>query len=443
MHCYTIRLALLSFLVPLVGESSEMRFLSLSTRELSQYFLPILLQTTTTTMIKPDFSKEDLEGTPVEVCPGVYVCGEAHHPAGTQNLNWNNRSFLFRLTLKKNLGGAKAGDEVLFVNGLGKQATIDKVKVLEKEIGLKVVALLCNGGDHHISIKLWYDAFPDLRVWVCPTRVPTTSNGQRLIKEYPDRWELADNTTNPHHVYQLHDYFGDQVDCVLFNQLYCYSDKSGKECGSWCAPEEKGKLYSNTEAFSQLIFGLFTDFSARNDEPVFFHKASGLIITGHHWEFTCAPKGYERPQDQKATGWAFRLMDSMFVVPGRYVSGFAAGTDERIGDPKIHAEQWQEVMKWDFHYGCGHHDVPGVCGPIDSAEIMEGAGGLKGHMKRVLTDSGELTAQAVPGSWWPWKSPNAIWKLTAKEPSFQKSYGPPPVLRLGGPNYDKEGLKKN
>lgn len=80
------------------------------------------------------------------------------------------------------------------------------------------------------------------------------------------------------------------------------------------------------------------------DEPVFFHKASGLIITGHHWEFTYAPKGYQRPEDQKAIGWAFRLMDSMFVVPGRYVSTYAAGTDERIGDPNIHAEQWQKAV---------------------------------------------------------------------------------------------------
>jgi hypothetical protein len=251
---------------------------------------------------KPDFSKEDLEGTPVEVCPGVYVCGEAHHPAGTQNLNWNNRSFIFRLKLVKDLAGVKAGREVLFINGLGKQATLDKVKGFEKTIGLKVVALLANGGDHHVSIKLWYDAFPDLKVWVCPTRVPITANGQYLMKEYPDRWELADNTTHKHHVYQLEEYFGDQVDCVLFNQLYVYSDKTSKECGSWCACEEKGKLYSNTEAFSTLILTLFQDYSSRVDEPVFFHKASGLIITGHHWEFTYAPKGYQRPEDQKAIG---------------------------------------------------------------------------------------------------------------------------------------------
>lgn len=49
-------------------------------------------------------------------------------------------------------------------------------------------------------------------------KVPMTVNGQRLQKEYPSRWELVDNTTVPHHAYQLLDYFGDganmQVDCV-------------------------------------------------------------------------------------------------------------------------------------------------------------------------------------------------------------------------------------
>lgn len=144
-----------------------------------------------------------------------------------------------------------------------------------------------------------------------------------------------------------------------------------------------------------------------------------------------------------AIGWAFRLMDSMFVVPGRYMSGIAAGNEERMGDPKVHAEQWQEVLKWDFSYGCGHHDVPKICGPIDNETIMEGDGGLKGHMKRVLEESGELTGEAIPGSWWPWKKPNAVYKLMTNEPKFRKKYGEPPVLRFGGPGYNAEGLKNN
>ena len=390
-----------------------------------------------------DFSKEDLEGTPVPVADGVWVCGEDHHPAGTQNLKWNNRSFVFRLKLHKDLAGVKKGNDVLFINGLGKQPTLEKVKLLSKETGLQVVALLCNGGDHHISIKLWYDAFPHMKVWVCPTRVPVTANGQRLMSEYPNRWELADNTTKKHHVYQLEEYFGDQVDCVLFNQLYGYDDKTGKECGSWCTPEEKGTLYGNLDAFQKLIFGLFQDFSCRDDEPVFFHKATRMIITGHHWEFTYAPPGYVKPEDRKAVGWAFRLMDSMFVSPGRYVSGYVSGGDERIGDPKVHAEQWQEVMKWDFAYGCGHHDVQGVCGPVENKEIMQGDGGLKGHMQRVLESSGELTGEADPGSWWPYRQANVIYKLTQNEDKFRKKYGEPPVLRFGGPGYDNAGLKKN
>jgi hypothetical protein len=167
-----------------------------------------------------------------------------------------------------------------------------------------------------------------------------------------------------------------------------------------------------------------------------------MIVTGHHWEFTYAPKGYTKPEHRKAVGWAFRLMDSMFVNPGSYVSEYSNGKTERIGDIQIHAEQWQEVMKWDFKYACGHHDVEGVCGPIDNDEIMQGEGGVKGHMKRVLEASGELNGTVDPGSWYPYRPSNAMYKTVQNEAKFIKKYGEPPVLRFGGPNYTAEGLPK-
>jgi len=91
---------------------------------------------------KPDFSREDWNGTAAEYAQGAWVCGEAHAPGGIENLRLNNRAFVFRLTLKEDLGGVRKGNDCLFVFGLGKDGVIRGVKELEKRTGLKAVALM-------------------------------------------------------------------------------------------------------------------------------------------------------------------------------------------------------------------------------------------------------------------------------------------------------------
>lgn len=394
---------------------------------------------------KPDFSKEDLIGTPVEYAPGCWVAGELHHPVGVKNAKLNNRAFIYKLTLKEDLAGVKAGSKCLFVFGLGKKPILEGIQKLQESTGLKVVALMCNGGSHHINIKFFYDAFPDIAVWVCPTRVPLTSNAKYLIENYPDRWELVDNTTVPHHAYQLLRYFGSgddmQVDCIIFNQLWHFSDKSSQNCGCWGAPGDEPKLQSSMWVITEFS-KLGQDLSCPEDDIVFFHKASGLIVTGHHWEFAYVPKEYNTPSDLQWEGsFLFtKLVYSAMHSPGSYSTGLGRNKN-RLRDAKIHAEQWNEVMKWDFKYGCSHHDVLGACGPLDDSTIMESEGGLKGHMKRELEKSGELNAEPIAGSWFPWKYPNALYKVQAKEPGYVKAFGEPEELRYGGPDFDAYGVK--
>ena len=69
------------------------------------------------------------------------------------NMSLNNRSFAFKLTLKKDLDGVKKGRECLFLYGLGGKGTIEGVKKLQDETGLKAVALLCNGSGHHTYLR--------------------------------------------------------------------------------------------------------------------------------------------------------------------------------------------------------------------------------------------------------------------------------------------------
>eukprot|EP00978_Attheya_sp_CCMP212_P023680 scaffold73024_cov61-Attheya_sp.AAC.1 len=213
---------------------------------------------------RPDFSKETLDATPVEFSPGVWLCGESHHPAGIANQVLNNRAFVYKLTLKEDLAGVKKGSECLFVFGLGKAGVIESVKKLELSTGLQVVALLCNGAAHHLQIKSWYLAFPAMAVWVCPTKVPGTLNGQDLMEEFPDRWELVDNTTVPHHAYQLLRYFGSgdelQVDCIVFNQLFFYSDETSRSIGCAGKSGYQDSIKSNGFVF-KLVGTLMGDHS--------------------------------------------------------------------------------------------------------------------------------------------------------------------------------------
>ena len=200
----------------------------------------------------------------------------------------NNRAFAFKLKLNKSIGGLSIGENVLFIWGLGNDMVIEGVKILEKETGLKAVALMTNGGGHHLFLKHWYDNFPTMKIWVCPTKIPMTLNGQRLQKEYSDRWELVDNTTVPHHAYQLLDYFGGgddmQVDCVVFNQFFTYDDKLSIETGAcqWIEGHEPKEM--TAREFMKSMGKLQTDLSCRTDDIMFFHKPTKLLITGHHFE---------------------------------------------------------------------------------------------------------------------------------------------------------------
>jgi hypothetical protein len=210
----------------------------------------------------------------------------------------NNRAFGFKLTLQEDLGGEKKGNDCLFLYGLCGTATIRAVKKLERDTGLKAVALLCNGGGHRMYARYWHDEFPKLRLWICPARVPNSANGRFLIGKYPDRWELADNATSKHHVHQLYRYFGQgddlQVDCVIFNRLMLYPDKTSVGNGMWESPEGDPVKFTNTEFFTKFM-PTFKDRSENADDVMFYHRGTRLLITGHHFEFVYIPPGHTVP----------------------------------------------------------------------------------------------------------------------------------------------------
>ena len=393
-----------------------------------------------------DFSKETLDGRAALVCPGVWVIGELHYAGGLQNTKVNNRAFVMQLTLREDLAGIPKGKDCLFIHGCAGKTTIEAVKKLETTTGLQAVALLNNGGAHHTYIRLWYDAFPNMKIWITPTKIPNTANAKQLIKEYPNRWELADNTTTPNHVHQLFKYFGSgdqmQVDCIVFNQLYIYKDCKSGEAGIWQHPDQEPKLVGNLYPFTHFA-KVIADVSQNTDDTIFFHKKSKMIFTGHLFEFSYVPVGHVTDKELQWEGgfvWS-KLMPLLAQKPGRYTTTLGTPGSQRIRDSKIHSDQWQEVMKWDFRYATSHHEPLGICGPISDKAIMKGKGGLKGHMTRELTKSGELYNDPKAGSCLQKKRSNALYNVLKVEPNFRKKFGPPEPQRFGGPGFGVDGLK--
>jgi len=103
-------------------------------------------------------------------------------------LKLNNRLFVFTLKLEETLAGVKAGKECLFVYGATNEDGVAAVQKLEKDTGLKAVALLNNGGAHHIKLKKWYEAFPDMRIWITPTRYVSILLGYAALVLHQARW---------------------------------------------------------------------------------------------------------------------------------------------------------------------------------------------------------------------------------------------------------------
>ena len=130
----------------------------------------------------------------------------------------------------------------------------------------------------------------------------------------------------------------------------------------------------------------------------------------------------------------------MFKV-GRYDTCLGL-FQNRIADFNIHTAQWQEVMKWDYEHACSHHDPSGVCGPETNDEIMNGEGGVRGHMKRMLEKSGELTGEPDYGYCFGFYA-NKVGKVARKEAEYVKKWGKLPELHQGGPGFDACGCRAN
>jgi hypothetical protein len=318
-----------------------------------------------------DFLGEDFDKAH-KFFEGCWVIGNKHAAGLNRALEVNNRTFVFQLK-------DKSGADTLLAFGPGRQPVIDAVKTIESDTGLKLGWVIGNGGGHHMFLSLWYDAFPEARVLVPAKRVPDTRNGLELAERYKDRWELLEGPRCE----VLAEEFGDQIDTAVFDQLFTYPDQEAAKFG---AAKDHSSEEVHLGGFKLMkFFGALTkNVSQPNDEVFLFHKASGLVIAGHNFQFIYKPKGYKAPTKHKLNGGGFPLsiMFNMMMPAGSFKSALE-GQPGPIADPEVHASTWSAVLDWDIKAWTSCHDVPTVCGPDVDGD------GIKELVRASLARSGE------------------------------------------------------
>ena len=139
-----------------------------------------------------DFSKESYDAVYTKVADGVYVICQTHRPHHKDSMpELNNRAYLFDVSTKED-------GRHLLMSGLPGSKAVDNVKQLEKDVGacsettcchravlipcshshsyitgLKVKMIVSSGDFHHMSMKGWLDAFPDVTFVQSGLKFPT------------------------------------------------------------------------------------------------------------------------------------------------------------------------------------------------------------------------------------------------------------------------------
>lgn len=109
----------------------------------------------------------------------------------------------------------------LLMSGLPGSKEIEKVKQLEKDLGLSVKTIVTSGDFHHMSMKGWLDAYPDATFVHSALKFPTTRNGKEILENeaYKKRIILEKGFDMP----SLQKY-SDTVKFFGFNQFLVYAD---------------------------------------------------------------------------------------------------------------------------------------------------------------------------------------------------------------------------
>jgi hypothetical protein len=249
----------------------------------------------------------------------------------------NNRCFIFRLE-DRTLGGPV----LVVINAVDPAVGIPEVRRIEAETGLQVRYIVSPGGGHHLMMPAWHDQFPRAQVLVGPLRVPSTRNGQKLMKLPRVRtMDLRDPLPQ----------FKGQLDAVLFHGLNGPSDEP--------TPPE-GARDTKLAMIARMARFMTSKMKDPVDELWLSHPASGMVIGGENlaWQY--------RAEDLRGKPFMLRSM----VKPDRVM---IFTMPRKVADAAVVASCWRQILGWPCRTLMTYHDAPAHAFVGDGRAALEAA----------------------------------------------------------------------
>lgn len=306
-----------------------------------------------------DLSKESFDGPYAEVHPGVYTFSEKHFPAGVEGFGHvNNRGFVYVVE--------EEGKKVLLMSGIPSDHAIPSMKKLEEDTGLNLFKIVGSGDFHHMALKFWLEAFPQVLVVQSGLKFPTTRNGKEILAnpDFKKRIELVKGPTFP-----TLDKYKDTLQFFGFNQSYVYSDKP------YMSKDAKTSTKLST-------FGFLKNFASEKADQQFlavwvYHVPSKMLMTEHNFNMFYSPEHHS----------TLPFMMRMMIPKAAFSSSLKGPMPQGPTKPeecKKHCEQWLPVLELDVRGAMDYHSLPGVMSATWSSKE-----GYKAGLLKALKETGE------------------------------------------------------
>jgi hypothetical protein len=261
-------------------------------------------------------------GKAAEIAEGFWMIATRHRPGLSRKMfEINNRCLVFRLDDQQSRRPV-----LLVANAVDPTQSVDEVRRIEKETGLRVGYIVSVGGGHHLHMGPWNEAFPEARVLLPPVRVPRTRNGQKLMKLGRVQTMDLDNPLPQ---------FKGQLEAVIFHGLLGFPDH--------LTPAEGGS--DGMLAMFKMMMTMARGPNDPVDELWLHHVASGTVIAGENlaWYY---------PADEYGK---LPFMGRKMLKPDKV---WLMQMARRVKEPPVVAGCWKKVLAWPMRTLMTYHDPP-------------------------------------------------------------------------------------
>jgi hypothetical protein len=314
-----------------------------------------------------DLTKESFDADYTVVADGVYMLSERHTPGGADHIfpTINNRGFIYSV---KN----SEGQDHLLMNGIPTDKCIPKAKKVEQVTGLKLTLIVGSGDFHHLAMKDWLVAFPQVKIVMSGLKFPKTRNGAEIL-ENPDYGKRIELVTGPH--FASLEQYREVVQFYGFNQFTTGPD------APWSSKDIHTISREPKFAFLRKIA------SIKPTEKFLavwaYHVPSKQLIYEHNFNF------YLTKEHLKQFKFPFNL-----VLPKEKICSCAkeqlpTGPKSRE-DCESHCRLMAEVLELDVRAMMEYHSLPGaMAGRYASKEEFHN------EFTKILEKTGEQEADGT------------------------------------------------